>query len=67
MLTKFAERLPIQLCSGVFLHLMHPIIPLEVSSNMAEEPTKALLSSIAIEDDLEPSVTREICGFLRIC
>ena len=44
---------------------MHPIIP-----NMAEEPSEASVSSISIEDDVEPSVTLEkdkkILGYLGI-
>ena len=31
----------------------------EVSSNMVEEPSEVSVSSISIEYDLEPSVTRE--------
>ena len=45
--------------------VMHPIIP-----NMAEEPSEASVSSISIEDDVEPSVTLEkdktILGYLGI-
>ena len=33
---------------------------------MAEEPIEASVSLIHIEDDVEPSVTREILGYLGI-